>query len=304
MKILKRIINSLLFVATLLIFGSLMNSLIKIYLFNNYSISQDSNLLVFGDSHAECAFNDTELNVQNFGYRTETPNFSLLKMNHLFVDVDKTDKKVIIIISPHNISKWHEYRSFRLDTSASRISRFWGIVDNSFIYRDYNELPIKTRMTLHLKKLFGAPNVEGSFKVKNAFKGGYYKNKDTSIVSRFQARKAYERHFGNEYFKFKNEKSLKLIEMYYEIFSFLADKNFQVYVVGTPIQNNYLSLISDEQLINYQDFLNQLKQKYSNIQILELSKLKIPQNYFLDADHLNFEGAEYFTSFIKNEITE
>ena len=156
-----------------------MNYLIKTYLFRNYSISQESNLLVFGDSHAECSFNDAHLNIQNFGYRTETPNFSLLKMNHLFNDAGKINKKIIIVISPHNISKWHEYRSFRLDSSASRISRFWGVVDNSFIYRDYKDLPAKTRMTLHLKKIFGAPNVEGSFKIKNAFKGRYYKNKDT-----------------------------------------------------------------------------------------------------------------------------
>lgn len=298
----KAVLKFFMCIVGIIIFGGIVNFAIKKTILKDYKIIKNKNIVVFGDSHAESDFNGADINIQNFGYRTETPNFTLLKMKHLFNNVNDSEKTVIVVVSPHNISKWYELRSFQLDSSASRLSRFWNVIDNSLIYKDYLELPFRTQLTLHTKKLFGSPSVDGSFKFKSTFKGGFYKNKDTTVVTIEQAKKANEKHFGNIDFVLRNNKSEKLTEMYYDMFSFLKQKNLRVIVIGSPLHSNYRNLLTKEQVFNYDLFLNEIEGNYSNVKVLNFSKLEIPNKYFLDTDHLNILGEVYFTNIVKNKI--
>lgn len=279
-----------------------MNYVIKTYLLKGFSVSSSANILVFGDSHAHSNFYDYNNDIQNFGYGTEAPNLSLLKMIYLFKDIKEVNKNIIITISPHNIAKWQEYRWFKNDSSAAILSRHWGIINNEFIYKYYKDLPPKTQLVLHLKKLFGAPNVEGSFKVKSEFKGRFYKDKDTSIVSKQEAKEAHERHFGVEDFYEKNVGSKKLMSMYYDMFSYLKNKNISVFVVGTPIHHNYKELITKGQKMNYKSFLNQIKIDFPEINILNFTDMNFPDEQFLNADHLNMAGAKVFSEKIISHL--
>ena len=170
MKIIKHIIFG---VAGILVFGLIMNYLIKTSAAKQLKSKEDKSILVFGDSHAECNFYDVDNEIQNFGVRSESPNFSLLKAQQILKI--NNNQNIVITLSPHNISTWREKRYYERDSSAGLISKYWSLVDHKFLIKHYSKLPIKTRALLHLKKMAGAPNIESSFLVKNNFKGGFYK---------------------------------------------------------------------------------------------------------------------------------
>lgn len=299
MKTIKQIFAGILGV---IIFGSIMNYLIKRSVLNDFVVKDDKSILVFGDSHAECNFYDINNEIQNFGVRSEAPNFTLLKAKHLLNEKD--NHKVVITLSPHNISTWREIRYYERDSSAGMISKYWGLINHRYLLNNYSDLPMKTRALLHLKKITGAPNIESSFLVKNNFKGGFYRDKDTTILNSKSVNKSFLRHFGNDDFNTTNITltSKRFKDSYKMFINYAISTDAEVVVIGTPIHSKYLSLLSNKQYEDYKLFLLELKAEFSNIRILDYTELNLPDHYFLDSDHLNFEGATYFTELVTKEI--
>ncbi|MGK0448647.1 MAG: hypothetical protein ACJA2M_002447 [Polaribacter sp.] len=299
MKIIKQILFS---VIGIIIFGLVMNLLIKNSVLRDFKVDSDKAILVFGDSHAECNFYDVDNEIQNFGVRSEAPNFTLLKAKHLLQS--NNGKHVIITLSPHNISTWREKRYYERDSSAGMISKYWSLIDHKYLLDNYSDLPLKTSALLHLKKITGAPNIESSFLIKDNFKGGFYRDKDTTVLSLKSVKKSFQRHFDDDHFKDINyDSSSKKFKKYYkELISFVASTDAKVVVIGTPIHSSYLDMLSQEQYANYKSFLLKIKEEYPNTQILDYTELDLPDHYFLDSDHLNFRGAKYFTQLLIKEI--
>ncbi|GGG60118.1 hypothetical protein [Bizionia arctica] len=299
MKFVKHIILS---IAGIFVFGLIMNFIIKRIALKDFKIKADKTILVFGDSHAECNFYDEGNEIQNFGVRSEAPNFTLLKAQHLLKP--NSNQKIVMTLSPHNISNWREKQYYEQDSSAGMISKYWSLIGHRYLLNNYSSLPVKTRALLHLKKVTGAPNIESSFLVKNNFKGGFYRDKDTTILSSKFVKKSFQRHFGDENFNNKNiELSSEKFKKYFiELIDFTTSTNEEVIIIGTPVHEKYLSLLSQEQYGDYKLFLSQLQEEFPKIQILDYTELSIPDNFYLDSDHLNFEGAKYFTELVIEEI--
>ena len=298
----KIIIKILIAVVCVIIFGVIVNFLIKTYVLKDFKVNPNKDILVFGDSHSECNFYDIDNGVQNFGVRSEPPNLTLLKAQYLLSD--NTKQSVIITLSPHNISAWREKRFYERDTTGAMLSKYWSLIDNSYLLEYYSTLPSKTRALLHLKKITGAPSVESSFLIKNRFKGGFYKEKDTTIINFKRAKKAYIRHFGDDYFNNTNNvfSSKKIKDYYREFISFAVSKGAQVFVVGTPIHSSYSDLLTSECKADYKTFLQELQVEFPSVKILNYTNLELEKSYFLDSDHLNFSGAKYFTDMVTKEI--
>ncbi|MFI1771046.1 hypothetical protein [Thalassobellus citreus] len=267
----------------------------------DYKINPDKKVLIFGDSHAETCFYDKENDIQNFGVRSEVPNLTYLKVSYLFQKA--SNKEILLTISPHNISEWHEKRFFKKDSTGATLSKYWVVLNNLNLLKDYNNLPFNTQLVLHIKKLFGAPNIESNFKYKETFKGGFYKGRDTSIINLTEAKGVHLRHYGNELnMDIAQNKSDKLINYYYDLIELFLSKKCSLTIIGTPLHANYRHLMSSDQLKNYKDYLNQLKLKYPSIRIFDYSNLKLEDKYYLNSDHLNLKGAKLFTSIVLKDI--
>lgn len=299
MKIIKQIIVG---VSGIVVFGLIMNFIIKKIALKDFTINTDKSILVFGDSHAECNFYDVNNEIQNFGVRSEAPNFTLLKAQQALNP--NTNQKIVITLSPHNISTWREKRYYELDSSAGLISKYWSLVDHNYLIKYYSELPLKTRALLHLKKMAGAPNIESSFLMKSNFKGGFYRDKDTTVLGKEFVKKSFVKHFGDDYFIENNTvlSSDKFKENYKAFIKFINSTKSEVTVIGTPIHSSYIDLLPKTQYEDYKRFLLELKEEFTNIKILDYTELQLPDHYFLDSDHLNFEGATYFTELVIKEI--
>lgn len=286
----------------IILFGSTMNFIIKKIVLKDYKVNLNKEILVFGDSHAEFNFYDKENKIQNFGVSAEAPNLTYLKAQHLLND--NNTHKVIIALSPHNISSWREKRLYEQDSSAAILSQYWNLLDNRHLLKYYSTLPLKTRILLHLKKITGAPSTASSFFVKNTFKGEFYKGKDTSFVSLNEAKKTYTKHFGegnaNKTSAILN--SDKFMNCYKELISFFVSKGSQVFIIGTPLHKNYLNLVSSTDYEYYDNFLIGLKLDFPQINIRDYRELDFPDHYYINSDHLNLRGAKYFTEVVIKEI--
>jgi len=294
-------INAIIVIIIVLSFGFIMNVFFKHYALNDFAIKEESKFFIFGDSHAATNFFQSDNGIQNFGYGSEPPNLTLLKLKYLFTEERYEKLKAVIVISPHNISKCHEMRFFNNDSTAAILSKHWVIIDNQYVFDHYNNLPIKTKAVIHLKKFFGAPSMENSFLIKTAFKGGFKYLEGNSELNDKALIEANNRHFGNANFNYKNNVSYRLKEYYYNIFNFLKIKNIETIVVSTPLHDTYWNLLTNEQILNYQTFINEIETDYSEIKVLNYSRKKMSDKYFFNGDHLNKEGAIIFTDlFIKD----
>lgn len=283
-------------------FGLTTNFIIKKLVLKDYKIKSNKDVLVFGDSHAECSFYDKDNTIQNFGANSEYPNLTLLKVPYLMQN--HSDKNIVISIGPHNISLHNEKLVYERDSTGARLSKCWSIMDNNYLLNTYNELPIKTQLVLNLKKLCGAPNVGSNFNFKQTFKGGFYKGKDTSIINIQQAYRKHIGHFGTDvdYLKQNSTTASRFINDYDQLIKYFLLNNNNVIVVGTPVHQNYYNLLLSEQIKNYKNYLKQLKVKYPSIKIFDYSNLQYDDSCFLDSDHLNPKGAKLFTSMILKDI--
>lgn len=289
-------------ILAVLAFGWLMNSFTQARVLKNFKIEPNKEIIVFGDSHAECSFWEKGTVTQNFGERSEMPNLTLLKYQKL--SNKKLNKHIVLTLSLHNISDWRARQFFVNDSSGSKISKYWALVDNSFLLEHYSELPTKTRMLLHLKKLTGAPNSEASFKVKSSFIGGFYDGKDTSIVKEAEAKKAIKRHFGKANLNCKDSVATsQLLKKYYkDLVSNILKNNAKLYIVAPPLHKNYRNQVCEDYIYDYKMFLEELKNDFPNMSIMDFSNIELPDHYFLNPDHLNKVGATYFTKLIESKI--
>ncbi|MTE26536.1 hypothetical protein [Winogradskyella ouciana] len=289
-------------ILAVLAFGWLMNYVVKTIALKDFKVLPKKEILVFGDSHAECSFKEEGTAIQNFGVRSETPNLTLLKYKQL--TDEKRNKNVIITLSPHNLSSWHRQRFFVNDSSGATLSKYWALLDNNYLLDHYSTLPAKTRLLLHLKKITGAPNIEPTFKIKSTFIGGYYRGKDTSLVNISEANKAIKRHYGKNGLNCdKHIPASQLLKEYYkDLVSYIVNHNSRVYILAVPLNINYRNQICDKSYEEYDQFLLELKAEFPEIDIMDYSELELPDHYFLNPDHLNNAGASYFSQLIQSKI--
>jgi len=296
MKFLQNIIKYILIVFFI---GSVNNYFFEYYVTRNFNLDFKKKYFVFGDSHAECSFTEN-FNLQSFGVRSEVPNLTLIKSKFLFDEI--TSKSAILTIGYHNISKNHENRFFKDDTSASVLGKYWNIINLNEFREDYSNLPIKTKCIFYLKKFFGSPSLESSFKLKKTFKGGFYNGKDTTLISKSDAKIAYERHFGSENL-IKNESSEKLKKQYRDLLSFLNSKTKELILINTPLHKNYRDHLTADQINNYIEFIENLQNEYPELIFLDYSKINLQDSLFLNSDHLNKSGAIFFSNQLLYDIS-
>jgi hypothetical protein len=86
----------------------------------------------------------------------------------------------------------------------------------------------------------------------------------------------------------------------YKIIQLTQQRNIQLVLVNIPLHPKYLKEIPPR----FIQFYNQLKQEFlqKGIIVLDYSSLVLNDAYFKDYNHLCLEGANYFTTILKNDL--
>lgn len=255
----------------------------------NYKLT-DKKILILGDSHTLCGVDDAIIpNSINLSESADTYFYSYLKLRE-FCDRNENITKVVLGFSEHNVSDsqdtWLKSESinnkklmfyyFLFDLkdlqNFSQINPFHLIKNSARIikgnighlYRIYKGAPVNEfGIGTHLKLY---KNVENTLEIKP--------NKNTVVQDSKYA-----------------EADLQYLK---KIYKYCENNKIELILLNSPVlkkNNSY----NDHYLKTYHKFLN-------NAQLLDFSNLIKDKRYFNDIDHLNSDGAIFFSSFLKDRL--
>lgn len=117
-----------------------------------------------------------------------------------------------------------------------------------------------------------------------------------------RAKERYSRHFDNkeEYFMPKR------IDELYEIIDYCREHEITPVLITTPFSKYYHDLVSEEFLQEFESIINKISND-TGVSYYDYSydpRFRDNLSYFMDADHLNDEGAAYFMEILTEEVTE
>lgn len=117
-----------------------------------------------------------------------------------------------------------------------------------------------------------------------------------------RAKERYSRHFDNKEEYFMPER----IENLYEIIAYCKEHEITPVLITTPFSKYYRDLVSEEFLREFEDVITGIAND-TGVNYYDYSydaRFRDNLAYFMDADHLNDEGAAYFMEILMEEVPE
>jgi hypothetical protein len=276
-KYLKKTILFLLGLALFFLFNIGLNSLILSESFPSVNVHRT---LVLGDSHAKYDINpqllDDAINVAQTG---ENYIVSYWKLKYFLKEFHP--ETIILGYSPHNISRFNDYKFIDDEWSEEMFKRTYAIEDFD---KDTVDFDNTTYWKVYFKRMAFFPR-------KNHFEfvGKYEKDERNNISDSLLA-------IGRHYYTYGEYIGLskQSIDFLNKIIALCAQNNIKLILVEGKTHTAYSSRIPPSILINYNKLkLKLLKQQdirfYENLDQFE-------DELFLDSNHLNYKGSLKFTS--------
>lgn len=257
-------------------------------------IDKKTHILVCGDSHTQCALNDSilkhSLNVSNSGevYINTYNKIKILKNDNPQIDT------IILAYGFHSLSGGTDNFLTKEIWTRTGFPTYVPILDNSSL------LDVLSQNTVGVLK--ASPNIfqemlNSMLDSKYSFMG-YYNNTGHSVLNEHEMEVTLNRH----YYKEKNVEQgfSPLAEKYLRaIVQYCNDKHVKLILLNTPITEEYYNRIPDKFVKHYYAIANELKQ---NATLIDMHSFKLENKMFGDADHVNEYGATVFTEKIDSLI--
>ncbi|ROI09242.1 hypothetical protein EGI11_07470 [Chryseobacterium sp. H3056] len=255
----------------------------------NYNLI-DKKILILGDSHTLCGVDDAIIpNSINLSESADTYFYSYLKLRE-FCDRNKNVKKVVLGFAEHNVSESQ-------DTWLKSES-----INNKKLIFYYFLFDIKD--LLHFSQINPLDLIRNSARIIKGNIGHLYRIYEGAAVNEFGIGthlKLYEK--VDSTVEIKPNKNIVMDDRKYseydiiylkEIYKYCEDNKIELILLNSPVlQKN--NAYTAQYLKIYHEFLK-------NAQLLDLSYLTKNKKYFSDLDHLNNEGAIFFSNFLKDKL--
>ena len=276
--------------------------LISLYLVNrylaNFRIEDDKRILIVGNSHPECAFNDKLISgVANFSESGEAYFYTYIKLKKLLEQNPQVNMVLIEFSNEHirkGMDKWiwgDMYVSYRFPKYASFMDR-----EDLELLLKYN--PEKVKESTPVLSRLNA-NMLINYKLDYTEVTGGYLSLDKcdvdSLIVDVSDDKRRERPGGD---------SLAIESLHYldKLIKYSEQKGVEVLLIRSPVHEECISL-QNEQL-----FQTVRLSKYPNIEFLDFLKYPLIDEEFADLSHLNKKGAEkfsvWFSQLLKDGLME
>jgi len=257
--------------------------IINCIIFTSQSVNIDNTrILIAGDSHTQKSLNpDFFENAQNISQGAEPYVLTYWKLRHIF-KYYKPDT-LILGFAPHNISQFNDYKFSSRKWSQEMFKRSYPIEN----FKDVeNIIPINYfdfYITLWKQTAF-------SPKRKHVNYLGKYSNNKFNDVSDWQS--TIKGHYlWNDKVLGVSEVSVNYLD---SIIKISQQQEIIVILTSSPVYNKYFDKIPRSIMKKF----NSLKEQYENQAIIfdKTQEISYPDSLFLDADHLNLDGATRFTN--------
>ncbi|MCK9583808.1 MAG: hypothetical protein M0R69_02720 [Candidatus Cloacimonetes bacterium] len=291
--------------------------------------------LILGDSHARTALNPEFIRSScSSAQKAEELEYSYYKLKQA-LQTPNSLENIILAVSYFNFNG-------PVDGEAEMMNRYHRLVDQGF-YRDKQahgeySAAIRFRHLMDYKlpaySPFGLLNDIIEAQTEPMFRGGYELRRGSLIGQRRALDGAIQRHYyqGNSLRKISSLRTAyfaRIVELCHQ-------KGVTLWVINTPLHQDYRSGVPIEPVSHYQKLMAQGEQNFlsqygqgllendqellrkdqelaesgqellesvsADFIFLDYSTLNLPDSFFFDYDHLNGEGASFFSQLIDQLI--
>lgn len=288
----KIIINSTLFGLISTIAITLLVLLTSQYAINSFNARIDSskNILILGNSHPECALDDTILpNVRNLAQSGSAYYYDYVKAKELFQKNDHIDT-LVIGYSYGDLAE-------KMDAWFTDDYRIKHKIRNHLFLFDFDD---------YLSLLKGNPKSVLTHTPQTIFHNLKIPSYGLSGLGGFKSLKRNKiEEDKKRLFKNPTKSNTKIstyqAEYLLKIYELCKSKKVQLMLLATPIHP--VKIKDQHDLITeYQNFANE---QLPEAILIDDSNLKLPDAYFADLSHLNEKGAKFYSNFFKKrKITQ
>jgi hypothetical protein len=243
-----------------------------------------------GDSHTMTSINPSAFRSAANISQSAEPYFVTYHKLKEIVKHDKIDT-ILLGFSYQNISAFNDYKFIEAPWCDELLGRTYSLITLD----KYEGLQLNkpSYYRSFFKNMFLLPKQN-----HNLFLGNFDKRNHELNAKQSKLNTVIKMH----YYKNGNElpQSMANIQYLDSINAITKANNIKLYLVNTPLHNDYRKLIPQKIQIAY----NQVKEDFENdgLEVIDYSKYPIETEFFADYDHLNFKGSIIFTELIKQRI--
>jgi len=259
--------------------------------------------LICGDSHPMCALDDKIIpDSINISLSAECYYYTYYRLKKI-LNNDNDLKYILLGLSFSNFGENRDNRIYKTEEIKNMYPKYFLILENreklDLLKKNPNGLLKSTPYILKSAiTTFFKPNKYANY----PFWGCFHDSKNTNLSDE-NIKAAINRHYYNNNFDLLQGFSALQLEYLLKIIDLCNKNNIRLYLINTPISNEYFSKIPEKFINHYYSIVKKLKFS-KNIRILDYHNYQLPQNCFGDADHLNSNGAKIFSEIIMDEIND
>jgi hypothetical protein len=254
---------------------------------NFFSVNKHVNTLFLGNSHPECAINDTILsNAYNIAHSSENYIYSYLKAKKM-IESNPSIKNLFIEFGNLNITDLNEtfiWGDEYINWRFPRFSPFMTFEEYSFFLKHNAPKVLKVVNTLIKEdEEFLKSNVNNYIYYRSI--GGHKKLEYNYIDSLLKHR---------EHIEFKVKLVDKNFDYLNKLIKLCENKHINFFLIRCPIHPNFAGNRNEK-------VFQQIRNKYlKNIPFLDFKHFPLKNSEFGDFGHLNYFGAKRFSLFLKD----
>lgn len=254
-----------------------------------FKIEKQNKNLLMGNSHPECAFNDSLItNFENIAQSAQTNFYSYLKL------------KQILIQNEHIESVFIEYTN--LSISKQMDNWTWGdsfLLEQLPVYLPFlNSSEIQLLYTNNSTGFSSATSKAFRYNMTNIILGrNNYKTGGYSSLSRSINDSLINSYESDKKKSYKDiDISQNNINYLHEIVKLCQDNGIKLYLIRSP-QHKFMNRDNEDLLVQIKN------NEFKNIEYLDFDKFPLRDTEFADFGHLNGKGAIIFSTWF-NKIIE
>ena len=277
------------------------------YIYNKRveKLTLDKNIstLICGDSHPMCALDDKIIpNSINISLSAECYYYTYYRLKKI-LNNDNHLKYILLGLSFSNFGENRDNRIYKTEETKNMYPRYFLMLDNKekiyLLKKNFNGLLESTPYILRSSIItFFKTNIYANYPF-----WGYFRDSKSTNLSDTNIKAAINRHYYNNNSDLLQSFSDLQLEYILKIIDLCTKKNIRLYLINTPVSNEYFSKIPEKFINHYYNIVEKLKSN-KNVKILDYHNYKLPQNCYGDADHLNSNGAKIFSKKIISEMND
>ncbi len=260
---------------------------------SNIDFDENKNILVLGDSNAQCAINDSIFSdATNLALNADSYFYSYLKLKSV-VETSQPIDTLLLSFAPHNIFKngWIEDPKL----VRSRFRNYFGLMnaeDLGFIIGN-NPRAVLTSAGQIIRHF--PTSTYQVLKGQNIFDIGSYLpiTRNTLNEDLLRLKKGQSLTF----FELPKDFTLSTKEIFYleAIVELCQKEGIKLYLINLPKREELLSL--DKYGVS--QFEEIYRTRYSDIDYIDFSRFHLSEGSYADPVHLNVQGAALFSSYLQ-----